>query len=80
MPFTRPRSRCSLGSARNVSLQSTTSTPADGLHGAVIEWTDETPSTDAILDIVTAWWLTDTFPYSIYRYRESTRLDPVGLD
>lgn len=34
-----------------------------------IDWTDQTPSLDTILDAVTLWYLTDTFPYSIYMYR-----------
>lgn len=38
---------------------------------AVIQWTDQTPDLDKILDCVTLWWLTDTFPYSLYMYRES---------
>lgn len=36
---------------------------------AVIQWTDETPSLDRILDVVTLWYLTDTYPYSIFSYR-----------
>ncbi len=33
------------------------------------EWSDITPSLDAILAITTLYWLTDTFPSSIYTYR-----------
>ncbi|KAH7018706.1 Alpha/Beta hydrolase protein [Macrophomina phaseolina] len=32
-------------------------------------WTDEPPSTNAILDSVSLYWLTSTFPTSIYTYR-----------
>ena len=35
-----------------------------------IEWTDTTPSTDDILDSVTLYWFTQTFPRSIYPYIE----------
>ncbi|KAL8280174.1 hypothetical protein RQP46_007504 [Phenoliferia psychrophenolica] len=38
-----------------------------------LEWSDETPSLDEILTSATLWWLTDTFPTSIYTYR-----DPVS--
>jgi microsomal epoxide hydrolase len=34
-----------------------------------IEWSDQRPSTEDILDIVSLWWLTQTFPTSIYPYR-----------
>jgi len=33
-----------------------------------IEWTDETPSAQDILDSVCLYWMTDTFPRSIYPY------------
>ena len=33
-----------------------------------IEWTDTTPSTQDILDSVTLYWFTQTFPRSIYPY------------
>jgi len=39
-----------------------------------ILWSDETPSLDIILESVTLYWLTETFPTSIYPYRE--RLGP----
>jgi microsomal epoxide hydrolase len=34
-----------------------------------LEWTDEDPPLDKILDDVTLYWLTDTFPRCIYTYR-----------
>ena len=33
------------------------------------DWTDATPSLDQILEAVTLYWLTDTFPRAIYPYR-----------
>lgn len=44
-----------------------------------IEWTDETPELDTILEAVTLYWLTETFPTSIYPYRQVSvlSLDPV---
>lgn len=35
-----------------------------------LEWSDKDPSIDEILTSVTAWYLTDTFPSSIYNYRD----------
>ena len=35
-----------------------------------VEWTDETPSQGDILDSVMLYWLTETFPRSIYPYIE----------
>ena len=34
-----------------------------------LAWTDQDPSIDTILKSVTLYWLTDTFPSSIYSYR-----------
>ncbi|KAF4444177.1 hypothetical protein F53441_11236 [Fusarium austroafricanum] len=34
------------------------------------DWTDETPPLQEILTSVTLYWLTDTFPTSIYTYRQ----------
>ncbi|KAF7846051.1 hypothetical protein BT93_L5425, partial [Corymbia citriodora subsp. variegata] len=34
-----------------------------------LEWTDEDPPLDKILESVTLYWLTDTFPRCIYPYR-----------
>lgn len=34
-----------------------------------LEWTDDDPPLDKILDDVTLYWLTDTFPRCIYPYR-----------
>lgn len=36
-------------------------------------WSDEDPSIDTILDDITLYWLTSTFPRSIYTYREVSR-------
>ncbi|KAI9690120.1 MAG: hypothetical protein M1822_009081 [Bathelium mastoideum] len=36
-----------------------------------IEWTDETPPLHTILEAVTLYYLTDTFPRSIYTYRRA---------
>jgi microsomal epoxide hydrolase len=35
-----------------------------------LDWTDEDPSVDFVLEMATLWWLTETFPTSIYPYRE----------
>ncbi|CAK4034020.1 epoxide hydrolase [Lecanosticta acicola] len=37
-----------------------------------LEWTDEDPSLDHILESVTLYWMTDTFPRCIYPYRGVT--------
>jgi len=34
------------------------------------DWTDVDPPLDSVLDIVTLWWFTETFPRAIYPYRE----------
>ena len=34
-----------------------------------LAWTDQDPSIDTILKSITLYWLTDTFPSSIYSYR-----------
>jgi len=34
------------------------------------QWTDTDPTIDQILDSVTLYWLTDSFPRSIYPYRQ----------
>jgi microsomal epoxide hydrolase len=36
-----------------------------------LEWSDETPDLHVILEAVTLYWLTDTFPRSIYTYRRA---------
>lgn len=38
----------------------------------LLEWTDVDPPVEKILQLVTLWWLTETFPRSIYPYREVT--------
>ena len=35
----------------------------------LVVWTDETPPLDTILSIITLYWITGTFPTSIYHYR-----------
>ena len=42
------------------------------------EWTDTTPSLDAILESVTLYWLTETFPRAIYPYRQLFTPGVVG--
>jgi microsomal epoxide hydrolase len=37
-----------------------------------LDWTDEDPSVDYVLEMASLWWLTETFPTSIYPYREVT--------
>ncbi|GKU09059.1 unnamed protein product [Fusarium langsethiae] len=37
------------------------------------DWTDEAPPMDEILTSVSLYWLTDTFPTSIYAYRQMPR-------
>jgi hypothetical protein len=37
------------------------------------EWTDETPSLTKILDSITLYWFTESFPRCIYTYREVWR-------
>ena len=34
-----------------------------------LEWTDEDPTVDQVLESVTLYWMTDTFPRCIYPYR-----------
>jgi hypothetical protein len=46
------------------------------------EWTDETPPLKQILDSITLYWFTESFPRCIYVYREVrvSHLSPfVGL-
>ena len=35
-----------------------------------IQWTDKTPPLDDILDSVTLYWFTESFPRAIYGYRQ----------
>ncbi|KAH8822004.1 Alpha/Beta hydrolase protein [Xylogone sp. PMI_703] len=42
-----------------------------------LEWTDETPSLNEILASISLYWLTDTYPRSIYPYRESYVANPT---
>jgi microsomal epoxide hydrolase len=35
-----------------------------------LEWTDEDPSLDTILEAISLYWFTETFPRCIYPYRE----------
>lgn len=41
----------------------------DRIGEKFIEWSDETPSLDEILDDITLYWFTETFPRCIYAYR-----------
>ena len=34
-----------------------------------LEWSDQSPSLETILDIATLYWVTDTYASSIYTYR-----------
>lgn len=45
--------------------------PLDGIRigEKYLEWSDITPTLDELLTIITLYWLTDTFPSSIYTYR-----------
>jgi len=43
-----------------------------------LEWSDENPSIDVILEAVSLYWFTDTFPSSIYSYR-AVRQNPDPL-
>ncbi|KZF25282.1 alpha/beta-hydrolase [Xylona heveae TC161] len=42
-----------------------------------LEWTDEDPPLETILESITLYWLTETFPTAIYPYRESQDLNAV---
>ncbi|OBT38672.1 hypothetical protein VE00_11120 [Pseudogymnoascus sp. WSF 3629] len=42
-----------------------------------IDWSDKTPPLDTILESVSLYWLTETFPTSIYPYRE--RFQDLGI-
>jgi hypothetical protein len=35
-----------------------------------LQWSDKSPPDDEILDSVTLWWLTQSFPRAIYPYRQ----------
>jgi hypothetical protein len=37
-----------------------------------LEWPDAPLSSETILELVTLYWLTDTYPRAIYPYREVT--------
>ncbi|KAL0632067.1 hypothetical protein Q9L58_009052 [Maublancomyces gigas] len=41
----------------------------------LLEWTDVDPPVEKILQLVTMWWFTETFPRSIYPYRELLSAD-----
>lgn len=43
-----------------------------------LDWTDETPSIDTILESVSLYWLTDTFATTIYPYRHLFTPGVVG--
>ena len=49
-----------------------TDPPMRGIHRLgekYMEWSDITPSLETILSFTTLYWLTDTYPSSIYTYR-----------
>lgn len=35
-----------------------------------LQWTDQSPPHDEVLDSVTLWWLTECFPRAIFPYRQ----------
>jgi hypothetical protein len=35
-----------------------------------LDWTDTDPPIDTILEAITLYWVTETFPTSIYPYRQ----------
>ena len=37
-----------------------------------LTWTDEDPSLDTMLEVISLWYLTETMPRSIYPYRQVT--------
>ncbi|KAF8572983.1 putative epoxide hydrolase, partial [Ramaria rubella] len=47
-----------------------------------LSWSDVSPSLDTILESVTLWWVTETFPRSIYPYRklDSSHGGPIHMD
>ncbi|KAG9188544.1 microsomal epoxide hydrolase [Alternaria panax] len=44
-----------------------------------LHWTDEDPSLDTILTDISLYWFTESFPRSIYPYRELFRPGPRGF-
>lgn len=44
-----------------------------------LEWSDEDPPLDKILDDVTLYWMTDTFPRCIYPYRNVRSTLPTDI-
>lgn len=45
-------------------------------HRRFLQWTDESPSIDDILDSVTLYWFTDPFPRAICPYRQFFGANP----
>ena len=45
-----------------------------------LTWTDATPSMDEILASVTLYWLTNTFPSSIYPYRQVSLFPYIHIE
>lgn len=43
----------------------------------MIQWTDKTPAIDEILDSVTLYWFTQSFPRAIYPYRQFFGASPT---
>jgi hypothetical protein len=44
-----------------------------------LEWSDSKPDLDQILDSVTLYWFTDSFPRSIYPYRQFFGPNPEAI-
>jgi hypothetical protein len=45
-----------------------------------LEWVDEPLSPEHILESITLYWLTETFPRSIYTYRQVSNSETFYLD
>jgi microsomal epoxide hydrolase len=42
-----------------------------------LQWSDESPPTNEILDSISLWWLTQSFPRAIYPYRQFFGANPT---
>jgi hypothetical protein len=54
-----------------------TSTPCCRIAEKFLEWTDEDPPIDLILESVTLYWLTDCASTSLWPYRQVRVLAPL---
>lgn len=54
---------------RSVSYRSEIVLKSYRIGEKYLDWTDEDPSFETILEVVTLYWLTETFPTSIFPYR-----------